>query len=1183
MFKTPIESIRMRSRSPQARDFWKNRYKPTMDAIKERIVATPLSVGIWAPKLMGATRLQVHEIQNDLENLNIDVVVWAGETDESSDNTEKAMAALATMCGVKKAGDESEEKVETEAGHAPDVVFGILLESGFDLTRFIDIAPETAARLFLFVNTAIEDRYREDDPAFQFQNIYRRAMTIRYPDDFQDRSFYRTCLSAVDVLRRAKYIQSLIPESNKPFKSKRNVFSFYEEYKRRIDTFQSNGHNYFISFVRFLPDPTAETLLDHLESTPDEIDRMRRYFEDLKFIEVDASGRLKLTYAGDKYFRLIGTETLPILENEKRRFIERWRSALEKTCYTDFELFNKTRELQTLSDDLYFSLARSVAPLRMFRYFVNRVLFDWMTEEEERFWEHPWTQRLFEIWRENIGGVKRIWRTQQRERTAFLKYMFQKFTISHHPENKECFDNFKSLAFNTTMLRPNSHAHFYVIFSFIARPIKEMIRQYVDLAAITGQYDLVFRRFPPYHYMLKLHSKPGERTSFDGRHYLDWKPMTVKLDMKFTVPVSLYPVRTRQRDRSIAIPVVQDPEAEKQKQSEIKALERNIASIPKDLLHNYDFGDDGKIYYTGGDEPKPIEGFMGKRSSLIQTMDELNMLKAMPRPGIMSGLIVRFNLLDPIAVLINGINGQRDLYLDELRYLARCLDRLSKASVDELDAIIEEVFESPKEAKFSEDTLDLLKNLERLEKVEGAEEQAWGYIISRFIHGSHHPILEAICHRLKNDGFEVLFSLFPLLVGKELKMDEEGHVEETQITTTEHQIPLIESLKRELSDLLKNVFTRHIDISGITHRRQSEARLAQMIVHHCLNVRDDEGAFQERIQTHLKEHYDAHLHFLKEHIGESELFKYIHKIGSDVDAMIQQDGTEIVRLTAISRRRLSSRANSNRLMRFIDPGSVEVQIGEFDYQGDAIESEMAYIEAKEAKQRELSKKQYEYDAEIREREMEKTTAIQKGQHEKQQAAARLLKEKEMRQAELEREKEKRQAEIEHEKELDEARLAKEKVVQLKKIDYDSEIAQAEKVTEERRTTLVEEINALKLRQIYSEINLLAAEALKNQDMKTYAILSLLDAHQKAGGIKGVEDLLEESPNILFAIAPEALETRHVHKLKEEVVEKLESIMQNIDPATLLMIFNKDYKDLIRSNFYKSITKDIEEASTAQTA
>jgi hypothetical protein len=1143
MFETPIESIRMRSRSPQARDFWKNRYKPTMDAIKERIVATPLSVGIWAPKLIGATRLQVHEIQNDLQNLNIEVFVWTGEDDGESDSIERAMFQLASMCGGEKAGEDAGEKGGASSGKAPDIVFGIVLETGFDLTRFLTIGSETASRLFLFVNAAIEDRYRQDDPEFEFRSIYRRAMIIRYPEDFQDRTFHRICLSAVDVLRRAKYIQSLFPESNKPLKSKRNVFTFYEDYKRRIDTFQSSGHNYFISFVRFLPDPTSKTLLKHLETTPEQIDRMCRYFEDLGFIEVDPTGRLKLTYSGDKYFKLIGTDSLPILENEKRRFIERWRSALQKTYYTDFELLSRTNELKALSDDLYFSLARSIAPFRKLRYFVNRTVFDWMTEEEEKFWNHPWIQQLFKIWRENIAGVKRIWRPAQRDRTAFLEYMFRKFAITHHPKHKDLFDNYKSLAFNLTFLRPNSHAHFYVIFSFIVRPIKKIIRQYFDIAAITGQYDLIFRRFPPYHYMLKLHSKPGERTSFDQRQGLDWRPLTFKMETRFTVPVELDPIRTRQRDRTIAIPVVKDPEAEKEKKAEITALEQKIGHIPKDLLHNYDFRDDGKIYYTGKEEPEPIDVFMSKRGPLIQTEDELKLVRAMPRPGAQSGLIVRFNLLDPIAVLINGINRQRDLYLDELRYLARCLDLLAKSSVAELDAIIDEVFESPQETGFSEETLDLLNNLERIEKVEGSEEQAWGYLTSRFIHGAHHPILEAICHRLMNDGFEVLFSLMPLLTGKELRFDDEGRIEETQVASTENQLPIVENLKRELSDLLKNVFTRHLDISGATQRRQSEARLSQMIVSHCLNVNSDPDAFRNRIQSHLQEHYDAHLHFLKEHIGDSELFKYIHKIGSDVGAMIETDVEEIIRLTGISRNRLYSRMNNNRLLCFIDPASVEVQLGEFDYGGEAIESEMAYITSKETKQRELAEKQHAYDAQIREREMEKTTAIEKGRHEREQEEARLTKEKAMRQAQF---------------------------------DHDRERVQAEKAKEDAITAMLEEINGLKLRQIASETRYLAAEALKQQDMRTYALLSLLDAHQNAGGIEGVEDLLEDSPNLLFAIAPEAVETRHVHKLKEEVVDKLDTVLQNVDPITLSTLFSKDYSELIRSDIYNSIMKELAE-------
>lgn len=1134
MFDNPPPTIRMRSRSPQAYDFWKNHYKPTMDAIKERIVSIPMSAGIWAPRLPGATRLQIHEIHNDLENLKIDTAVWTGPGDGQPADHGAALAALAALCAGEKEGNGD--------GAAPDVVFGILLDTEFELTSFLDIAPETASRLFLFINEAVEARYRARDATFKFRNIYPKSMIIRYPDDFRERAFHRRFLSAVDSLRRAKYMQSLFPESDKPFKSKQNVFSFYEQYKPRIDAFQSSGHNYFISFIRFLPDPTRETILGHLEVGTRQADELIQYFLDLGFIGADEKGRLRLTYSGDKYFKLIGAASLPILENEKRRFIERWRIALQRTCYSDFELFRNTQELKQLSDDFYFSLARSVAPMRMLRYVVNRTLFDWMTPEERRFWEHPWTERLFEIWRENIAGVKRIWRTGPRDRTAFLEYMFRKFAISHHPKHAQRFDNHKKLAFNMTLLRPNSHAHFYVIFSFIVRPIKEMIRQYFDLAAITGQYDLILRRFPPYHYMLKLHAKPGDRTSFDQRHFLDWKPLTVKMDAKFTIPVKLDQVQTRQRDRTISIPVEYDAEAEKQKKAEMEALERGIADIPKNFLNNYDFGADGNIRSTDGDEREPIDGFMAKRSLLIHTIDELNLVKAMPRPGARSGLIVRFNLLDPVAVLINGINRNRDLYLAEMRYLAKCLDRLARGGgVDNLDAVIEDIFESPQSDGFSEETLELLDNLERIEKTEQSEDEAWGYLTSRFIHGAYHPLLETICHRLMSEGFEVLFSLFPLLKGIELRMDDKGNVEEQKVETRENRLPLIDNLQRELADLLKNVFTRHIDISGATKRRQSEALLAQMTVAHCLNVKSDPDAFRKQLRTHLQTHYEAHLHFLKEHIGEAELFKYIHKIGVEVDEMIRRDVAEIIRLTQTARLRLFSRANNNRLLCFIDPNSVEVQIGDFEYGGEAMESELSYIRAKETKQRELAEKQHAYDAEIREREMEKTTAIQKGRHEKEQEDARLAKDKAMLEA---------------------------------KLDHERLRVQAEKAKEDAITEMLEEINGLKLRQITSETRYLAAEALRERDMRTYAVLSLLDAHRNDGGIEGVEDLLEDSPNLLFLIAPEAVELRHVHRLKEELVGKLDTVLQNVDPITLSTLFSKEYSELIRSDIYKSIMKEL---------
>ena len=120
----------------------------------------------------------------------------------------------------------------------------------------------------------------------------------------------------------------------------------------------------------------------------------------------------------------------------------------------------------------------------------------------------------------------------------------------------------------------------------------------------------------------------------------------------------------------------------------------------------------------------------------------------------------------------------------------------------------------------------------------------------------------------------------------------------------------------------------------------------------------------------------------------------------------------------------------------------------------------------------------------------------------------------------------------------------------------------------------EAICSFKLHHISCETRCLAADALKNLDIKNYAILSMLKAHQNAGAIEGVEDLLEDSPNLLFAIAPEAVETRHVHKLKEEVVDKLDTILQKVDPITLSTLFSKGYSELIRSDIYNTIMKEL---------
>jgi hypothetical protein len=214
------------------------------------------------------------------------------------------------------------------------------------------------------------------------------------------------------------------------------------------------------------------------------------------------------------------------------------------------------------------------------------------------------------------------------------------------------------------------------------------------------------------------------------------------------------------------------------------------------------------------------------------------------------------------------------------------------------------------------------------------------------------------------------------------------------------------------------------------------------------------------------------------------------------------------------------------LLCFIDPDSVEVQIGDFEYAGAPIENEEAFLEKREEYQTSLAE-------EIRQQyfEAQKKKAIEEAsvQHKRAETAAAGLKKK----------------------------------IEMKAFEVikDHQVKQA---------WMKENISAAEIKQAVQDVKLKAYDALKNGELKGYAISALVEAHS-GGGIEQVTDILRNSPKAYLAAMDSGLfEIQETAGFKEKLLEIAGKNDAKIDPITMAMLFNNNFEDVVGSYIHKEI-------------
>jgi len=687
--------------------------------------------------------------------------------------------------------------------------------------------------------------------------------------------------------------------------------------------------------------------------------------------------------------------------------------------------------------------------------------------------------------------------------------------------------------------------------------------------------------------------------------------------MKYSLALNLSRVQTRSNNRFITCPVVEDRLLKREREAEIDKLDKDLKGIFKHQgeLSNIEIGPDGRLIQKGGDTP--VMAYGPRRNRFFATQSQLNLLKAIPCPGSESGLIIRFNLLHPVAMLLEGINRKREITLNEIRVALKCIDilggdtRKTEEERRKFFDVVDAVFADEAAPGVKEDSRSLIREIDRLKSEDPTGETAWRFLTDRLLEGKGKNILQAISLRLLGDGMDLLFCVWPLITGNEISIDvsredeihrfqeslpetlvvcsasdeirsapedddpdnndnadekngdNEKSTDETPpaektspkkefedrtvrekpspaIPVKKNQLPLLDYLKRELEDLLKNVFSKYLDISAATVSFRSEPILAGMIIQHCLNIKSDTNTFKDKLTKQLQHHYKIHIEFLEEYLADKEgvksIFQKIHKLKADIENQITDDADGIMELIQNARDRLYSPGENSRLLCLIDPYSVDVQIGNFTYDGDSLTDEEKFITNNLKLQNELAemKKKQDYEA-------QKGAEIGKIEGKKREG-----------------------------KYLGELKgLDKKKEKAIKEAEINEAISKKESEVETR-------INEAKIEKVISEIKLSAIDSLKSGNIKDYAIYTLTVALQEKG-IDEVQRLFKESPDLFMAISPELHQKKHAHDLKKQLLKIIEKDSSKLDPLTVAMLFGEDLKNIVDANIYKDFTQMLSNA------
>jgi hypothetical protein len=311
----------------------------------------------------------------------------------------------------------------------------------------------------------------------------------------------------------------------------------------------------------------------------------------------------------------------------------------------------------------------------------------------------------------------------------------------------------------------------------------------------------------------------------------------------------------------------------------------------------------------------------------------------------------------------------------------------------------------------------------------------------------------------------------------------------------------------------------------------------------CLNLQISVEQIKKDLYVHLCKHRLIYENFNRDLSCSGVECDHIEKLDDSHKQQVITDVNDIVALIEKTRERLLSREMSNRLLCFLDPKSVEVLTGDFEYIGKEIEKEESFIKDR------------------LERTREQEELKNKNEHE------------------LKQERQNHHLEENKRREQLEAREQEHK--------YKIKITEIEKQEQKEHAEAQKDIAEYRREELFANLDSKVPEALQRGNLQAYAKLAIAKAHQESG-IDGVENLLSKSPNIFSIIDKEAYSVREKHKHKEDNQKLKQQILDIIkeDPekfdslsmsVMMSVLFDQDIKNALDAEHQRLSTEAVLEA------
>ena len=629
MFFRQLDPIKFRGKSPESRGYLDEHHKPCVEKIEtDRLAEFPVSVLIWAP-VPHSNAEEVTRLSERIES----VLKKGGENTKIS-----IQRPVMEEKNIEELIDDLKADIKDK-----DLVFGIVSENALLLGRLIPLRKEMSANLVVFIKKAQKSKNACDADA-----KLRRNWILTYPLSSDRIIFF--LLNYVRVLRFL---------GKKCDMSEETLGQTYHLCRTEVDIFFNPMYFAFLSFIRHMGCLTREELTVHLHISDSDITKAADFFMGIKYLKRD-SDQYCLTHLAESFFDLFEIANLTTTAKEELNrkivlFKERWTGPINGAHTTRSKLFADKAKLVKIIDGFYLPFAGRFKLTQWFLKFYKKFFgakketvkkekidekkngkdkngenqdkdkqekeANKKNESEKPFGDDEQMNFLFNVWSENIQGPVRGLLALRRARGMFIEYLMSKRKIAFEPQYKDRYVRFKDLVFSLQILRPNPQAHLYLSYSFQMRPLKRLIKQYFDIAVITGEFDILLRRYPPYWHIVNLWVAPGDRTLVDGRG-LDIVPFTYRLDFNFNVALELKNIETRRKGCFITCPIDPDKEADAIKESEVGKLETKLKDIfpHPGYLNNWDIDEEGNVVVD-----KEVVPFYGmKRGNYIETNNMIN-------------------------------------------------------------------------------------------------------------------------------------------------------------------------------------------------------------------------------------------------------------------------------------------------------------------------------------------------------------------------------------------------------------------------------------------------------------------------------------------------------------------------------------------------------------------------------